>query len=167
MRDALTGTFNRQTLNKCLEREFARGMRGDYTFSVAMLDVDHFKKINDGYGHPVGDQVLIQLSRRIESLIRPYDVLARYGGEEFFIVMPATPLPAALLAAQRILMDAVQVDDPSLPNFTISIGVTEWEQTDESVAALISRADIALYQAKENGRNRIEIAGTFLEKRAG
>lgn len=163
MRDALTGTFNRQTLNKCLEREFARGIRGNYTFSVVMLDVDHFKKINDGYGHPVGDQVLIQLSRRIESLIRPYDVLARYGGEEFFIVMPATPLSAALLAAQRILVEAVQVDAPSLPDFTISIGVTEWEQADESVAALISRADTALYQAKANGRNRMEIASASTE----
>lgn len=160
MRDALTGTFNRQTLNRCLEREFARGMRGNYTFCVAMLDVDHFKNINDRYGHPVGDQVLIQLCRRIETLIRPYDVLARYGGEEFFIVMPATSSSDALLAAQRILVEAVQVDMSSLPDFTISIGVAEWEQTDESVAALISRADTALYQAKGNGRNRIEISGT-------
>ncbi|HEY4317386.1 MAG TPA: GGDEF domain-containing protein [Herbaspirillum sp.] len=164
IRDPLTGVYNRQALVKCLEREFAQGMRGNHTFSVVMLDVDHFKKINDGHGHPIGDQVLIQLCRRMECLIRPHDVLARYGGEEFFIVMPATPLPEALLAAQRILVEAIQVEDPSLPGFTISIGVAEWTQTDVTTAALIVRADTALYQAKANGRNRIEIAGTSPER---
>lgn len=166
MRDPLTGTFNRQALVKYLEREFAQGIRGNHAFSVVMLDVDHFKKINDKYGHPVGDQVLIQLCRRIEGLIRPYDVLARYGGEEFFIVMPGTPLPAALLAAQRILVDAVRVSDSSLPDFTISMGVAEWRPTDLSIAALISRADVALYLAKENGRNRIETSGMCAEETA-
>jgi diguanylate cyclase (GGDEF)-like protein len=159
MRDPLTGIFNRQALVECLERELAQGMHGRYTFSVVMLDVDHFKKINDGHGHPVGDQVLIQLCRRVECLIRPYDVFARYGGEEFFIVMPALSFSAALLVAQRILLEGVRVDDPSLPNFTISIGIAEWAPTDASIDTLISRADTALYQAKKNGRNRIEVAG--------
>jgi diguanylate cyclase (GGDEF)-like protein len=159
-RDPLTGTFNRQALVECLEREFSQSRRGSHTFSVAMLDVDHFKKINDGYGHPIGDQVLVHLCRQTRYLIRPHDVLARYGGEEFFIVMPGTPLSAAVLVAQRILLDAVRLDDPSLPRLTISIGVAEWSGEDASVAALVSRTDAALYQAKANGRNRVEIAVT-------
>lgn len=158
IRDPLTGTFNRQAMVKFLERELAQGRRGNYTFSVVMLDVDHFKRINDKYGHPIGDQVLIQLCQRLESLIRPHDVLARYGGEEFFIIMPATPLSSALLAAQRILVEAVQIDDASLPDFTISMGVAEWEQANMAIASLIARVDAALYQAKENGRNRVEFA---------
>lgn len=158
IRDSLTGTFNRQAMVKFLERELAQGRRGNYTFSVVMLDVDHFKRINDKYGHPIGDQVLIQLCRRLESLIRPHDVLARYGGEEFLIIMPATPLPSAFLAAQRILVEAVQINDASLPDFTVSMGVAEWGQANMSIASLISRADTALYQAKENGRNRVEFS---------
>jgi diguanylate cyclase (GGDEF)-like protein len=159
-RDPLTGAFNRQALVECLEREFAQNLRGGHAFSVAMLDVDHFKKINDGYGHPIGDKVLVHLCRQIERLVRPHDVLARYGGEEFFIVMPGTALPAAVLAAQRILTEAVRVDDPSLPGFTISIGVAQWSHEDASIAALVARTDAALYQAKANGRNRVEIAAT-------
>lgn len=158
LRDPLTGILNRQALVKCLEREWAQGMRGNYTFSVVMLDVDHFKQINDQYGHPMGDHVLVQLCRRMESLIRPHDVLARYGGEEFFVVMPATTFVNALSAAQRMLAEAVQTGDPSLPDFTISIDIAEWQHADASISELIARTDAALYRAKANGRNRIETA---------
>lgn len=159
IRDPLTGTFNRKALLECLEREHSRSLRSRQAFSVAMVDVDHFKKINDGHGHPVGDRVLIHLCRRMQGLVRPHDVVARYGGEEFMIVMPDTPLPDALQAAQRILSEAVKIDGPSLPPFTISLGLAEWSMADGSVEAMVARADTALYTAKANGRNRVEIAG--------
>jgi len=91
--------------------------------------------------------------------VRPHDVVARYGGEEFMIVMPDTPLPDALQAAQRILSEAVKIEGPSLPPFTISLGLAEWSMADGSVEAMVARADTALYTAKANGRNRVEIAG--------
>jgi len=134
-------------------------VRSRQAFSVAMVDVDHFKKINDGHGHPVGDRVLVHLCRRMQGLVRPHDVVARYGGEEFMIVMPDTALPAARQAAERILNDAVKIDGPTLPAFTISLGLAEWSEADDSVEATVARADTALYAAKANGRNRVEIAG--------
>lgn len=157
-RDPLTGTLNRKALFDSLERERSRSIRTGQPFSVAMLDVDHFKKINDGYGHPVGDQVLIHLCRRMRSLVRPHDFVARYGGEEFVVVMPDTAMAAALPVAQRLLSEAVKVDDSSLPAFTVSIGLAEWASTDEAVDAMIARADRALYRAKANGRNRVEVS---------
>lgn len=158
IRDSLTGLLNRKALGECLERERSRSVRTGQPFTVAMLDVDHFKKINDGHGHPVGDQVLIQLCKRLTCLVRPHDIVARYGGEEFVIVMPETGLPDAARAAQRILREAVNVEAATLPAFTISMGLAEWSPEDESVLATIARADAALYAAKNNGRNRVEIA---------
>lgn len=159
IRDPLTGTLNRKALLECLEREHSRSVRSRQAFSVAMVDVDHFKKINDGHGHPVGDRVLVHLCRRMQALVRPHDVVARYGGEEFMIVMPDTALPAARQAAERILNDAVKIDGPTLPTFTISLGLAEWSEADDSVEATVARADTALYAAKANGRNRVEVAG--------
>ena len=161
--DPLTGALNRQALRDSLERESARSKRTGQPFSVAMLDVDHFKRINDGHGHPVGDRVLIHLCRRMAALVRPNDIVARYGGEEFVIVMAETALPAAMLAAQRILHEAVQVEGHALPPFTISIGLAEWSARDASVEAVVARADAALYAAKANGRNRLEIAGQTVQ----
>jgi len=160
--DPLTGGLNRQALMDSLERERARSARTGQPFSVAMLDVDHFKKINDSHGHPVGDRVLVHLCRRMSALVRPNDVVARYGGEEFVIVMPETALGAALLAGQRILKNAVQIDDQALPPFTISIGLAQWSSADTSVDTVIARADAALYAAKANGRNRVELGGSAI-----
>ena len=160
--DPLTGGLNRQALMDSLERERARSTRTGQPFSVAMLDVDHFKKINDSHGHPVGDRVLVHLCRRMSALVRPNDVVARYGGEEFVIVMPETTLAAALQAGQRILTQAVQVEDQPLPHFTISIGLAQWSSADTSVETVIARADAALYAAKANGRNRVEVGGSAI-----
>ncbi|MGC3985118.1 MAG: GGDEF domain-containing protein [Pseudorhodoferax sp.] len=160
--DPLTGALNRQALMESLERERARSGRSGQPFSVAMLDVDHFKAINDTHGHPVGDRVLVHLCRRMAALVRPNDVVARYGGEEFMIVMPDTTLRAAQLAGQRILAQAVQVDDHALPAFTISIGLAQWSSADTSVETVIARADAALYAAKANGRNRLEVGGSAI-----
>ena len=157
IRDPLTGTLNRKALMECLECEHARSARTGQTFSVAMLDVDHFKRINDGHGHLVGDRVLVHLCRSLENLVRPYDVVARFGGEEFVIVMPQTPLHVASQAVRRILDEAANVDGTSLPAFTVSAGLTEWFAGDGPINAMIARADAALYAAKANGRNRVEI----------
>ncbi|WP_326538843.1 GGDEF domain-containing protein [Pseudorhodoferax sp.] len=160
--DPLTGALNRQALMDSLQRESARSTRSGLPFSVAMIDVDHFKRINDRHGHPVGDRVLVHLSRRMAALVRPNDVVARYGGEEFVVVMPETTLGAALQAGQRILMNAVQVEDQALPGFTISIGLAQWSSADTSVETVIARADAALYAAKANGRNRVEVGGSAI-----
>lgn len=157
-RDPLTGTLNRRALFESLERELARGRRGGRAFCVAMLDIDHFKTINDRFGHPVGDQVLAHMCQRTIRLVRPHDVFARYGGEEFVIVMPETALPAATQAAQRILNVLATTGDPSLPAITVSIGLAQWSEDDVSAASLVARADAALYAAKANGRNRVEIS---------
>ena len=162
VRDALTGTLNRQALRECLERARASHKRTGQPFCVAMLDVDHFKKINDNHGHPVGDRVLVHLCRRMAALVRPHDAVARYGGEEFVIVMPQTRLPEAALVAERILLEAVQVDSPTLPAFTVSIGLAESSTDDATADAIITRADAALYQAKARGRNRLERAALRL-----
>ncbi|CAN7743508.1 GGDEF domain-containing protein [Pseudorhodoferax sp. LjRoot39] len=160
--DPLTGGLNRQALMDSLERERASSARTGLPFSVAMLDVDHFKKINDSHGHPVGDRVLVHLCRRMSALVRPNDVVARYGGEEFVIVMPETTLGEALQAGQRLLTQAVQVDDQALPAFTVSIGLAQWSAVDNSVETVIARADAALYAAKANGRNRVEVGGSAI-----
>lgn len=160
--DPLTGALNRQALMDSLARERARSARTGQPFSVAMLDVDHFKRINDSHGHPVGDRVLVHLCRRMSALVRPNDVVARYGGEEFVIVMPETKLAAALLAGQRILTRAVEVEDQALPAFTVSIGLAQWSSADTSVDTVIARADAALYAAKANGRNRVEVGGSTI-----
>lgn len=160
MRDPLTGLLNRQALLECLQRVHAHSERTGEPYSIAMLDVDHFKKINDGHGHPVGDKVLIALCRRLTRMVRPSDAVARYGGEEFIIVMPQTPLPQALLIAQRIVREAVEPEDyQSLPPFTISIGLAEWSSAGGEMDATIARADAALYAAKAKGRNRVEVDG--------
>lgn len=160
--DPLTGALNRQALMDSLERERARSARTGQPFSVAMLDVDHFKKINDSHGHPVGDRVLVHLCRRMSALVRPNDVVARYGGEEFVIVMPATGLAEALQAGQRLLTHAVQTDGEALPAFTVSIGLAQWSGVDNTAETVIARADAALYAAKANGRNRVEVGGSAI-----
>ncbi|MGC3984084.1 MAG: GGDEF domain-containing protein [Pseudorhodoferax sp.] len=162
IRDPLTGTLNRQALLECLERERAHHGRTGQPFCVAMLDVDHFKKINDSHGHPVGDRVLVHMCRRMAVLVRPYDVVARYGGEEFIVVMPQTRLTEAALVAERLLVEAVQADGLALPSFTVSIGLAEWSTDDATEQDVIARADAALYLAKARGRNRLESAALRL-----
>jgi len=123
-----------------------------------MLDIDHFKNINDRFGHLVGDRVLTTMCKRVEGLVRPHDVFARYGGEEFLIMMPETALSNATQVAQRLLEELAVSDDAALPAITVSIGMAEWSTGDDSLESLIARADSALYVAKKNGRNCIEIA---------
>lgn len=158
--DELTGLYNRRWLNKIMVRQMKRSQHNDEPLSILMVDVDHFKKVNDDYGHIVGDQVLRSIARTMVDHVRPTDLLARFGGEEFIAILQASNLTAARGAAKRMCrsISAVQVvtaEGVILPTITISIGIAEM-RTDESMDEFIMRADAALYQAKQNGRDQVE-----------
>ena len=156
--DELTGLYNRRYLNRVMQEELARSLRYGVDLSVCLLDVDHFKRINDLFGHQRGDEVLVSLASLLESAMRDTDIVGRFGGEEFVIVMPNTSLDEAVQAADKIRslvqkMISVETDDRPV---TISIGVVGCvEATVKSVNELISKADRALYAAKDGGRNRV------------
>ena len=155
--DCLTGVFNRHRFDKVLRQERERASRYGTALSLIILDIDHFKKINDRYGHTVGDRVLIAAAHYIRQHIRENDLLARWGGEEFAIVAPDSTLDAAGKLAEKLradLEDLREVDDISV---TCSFGVAQFDG-DEDVDSLIRRADRALYRAKGEGRNRVVLS---------
>jgi diguanylate cyclase (GGDEF)-like protein len=155
--DPLTGIFTRRALLDSCALELARCLRHDRTMALLMLDLDHFKAVNDHYGHLVGDQVILNFVARTGGLLRQIDSFGRYGGEEFVVLLPETNAADALVVAERI---RAAVATPSeLPAYTVSIGITTRSYADTKVDELLARADQALYQAKANGRNRIEMAG--------
>ncbi len=158
--DSLTGLANRRTLFDRLDAELNRAEREGKAISIAMIDVDHFKEVNDTYGHQTGDAVLRECALRISSCIRPYDFLARYGGEEFVLVLPGTDEQTSAIVCERIRV-AVE-SQPFLHkgleiSFTISIGLATWSGR-EDVDRFVAAADNALYKAKERGRNRVAFA---------
>jgi diguanylate cyclase (GGDEF)-like protein len=156
-KDGLTGVYNRRALFELGENEVARVRRQKSPLSLLMLDLDHFKAINDAHGHQVGDRVLADFAQQIQGVLRKPALLGRYGGEEFAVLLPDTNREEARLAAQRMLHSATA--QPGLPQCTVSIGLATFYPTgDDSLQALISRADAALYRAKHLGRNRIEEA---------
>ncbi|MEO4048317.1 GGDEF domain-containing protein [Pseudomonas sp. CAU 1711] len=158
--DELTGAYNRRYLLEMLTHEKNRTDRGGAGFCVCILDLDHFKRINDSYGHPVGDEVLRTFANTVQPLLRSTDFFARYGGEEFLLFLPQTSLEMAQHCVKRIQDELAVARYPSLPQgmrVTASIGVAQYYLL-ESVAELIERADKALYKAKQNGRNRMEMA---------
>jgi diguanylate cyclase (GGDEF)-like protein len=155
--DALTNVLNRRALLERLQQEMARCKRYKTLCAVLMLDLDHFKRVNDRHGHQVGDEVLKAFVRRVGQALRPNDLLGRLGGEEFLIVLPHTDGPSAQATAQRILR-AVAQPDGALPVCTVSIGLAAWTPQDESALDLMARADKAMYAAKANGRNRVQVA---------
>lgn len=157
-RDVLTGAFNRRRLQEEAQRLRAQSSRTGEPLSIMMLDVDHFKSVNDRYGHPIGDEVLRRLVAIAQTSIRPDDHLARYGGEEFCILLPSTTEQAALNVAERLRAhyEAMTIDlaDKTL-NSTISIGVADSTQAGFEFTSLVAAADAALYRAKQQGRNRV------------
>ena len=153
--DSLTGALNRRALIDACELELARCRRNHGVMALLMIDLDHFKAINDTHGHPVGDRVLIDFVARVKSLLRQPDRLGRFGGEEFVALLPVTPLNEARVVAER-LRAMIEAKTEDLPPCTVSIGVTESRSDDAGLDEIISRADAALYQAKHAGRNRIE-----------
>ena len=162
--DALTGLRNRRHFNESLELEFKRAFRDKTPLSLLLLDIDHFKQINDTYGHPFGDLCLTQAAHVIRSRIRrPPDVAARYGGEEFVVLLPNTHEDGARLIATDIcesLRKTIISDDTRKVRITVSIGVVSLKPgSEDSTESLLKRADVLLYRAKENGRNRVEWEG--------
>ncbi len=158
--DPLTGLANRRTLMTAIDAACERGRRLGQGFSFALLDLDHFKRINDQYGHSVGDAVLVAVSARIERDVRPDDQVARYGGEEIAILFRDTSLGNAEAIVERLREDMDASPIATADHFigvTMSAGVAAWREG-ETVAELIRRADEALYRAKRGGRNRIELA---------
>ncbi|POA20279.1 GGDEF domain-containing protein [Pseudomonas sp. FW300-N1A1] len=156
-RDFLTGAYNRRALMVLGERELSRAIRNGRPLSVLQLDIDHFKRINDTYGHDGGDQVLKFFVRQLERIIRQHDVLARMGGEEFVILLPDTDLEGARLLAERLLKTlrkAPLSHEGQCIGVTCSLGVSAWRGTGDSLEALLIRADQLLYQAKQQGRDR-------------
>jgi len=158
--DSLTGLHNRSAILGKLNETINHAKRYRGNLSLIMLDLDHFKMVNDRYGHLIGDDVLENVGALIHRNIRNTDVAGRYGGEEFIIILPETALPSALGVAERIRnkIEMAKMKDSAGNEFaiTVSQGISSWEPG-EDADSLISRADEALYKAKENGRNRVEI----------
>jgi diguanylate cyclase (GGDEF)-like protein len=159
MTDQLTGLFNRRYFLSVFEKEFSRTMRYNHPTSCLMLDIDHFKGINDEYGHHAGDEVLKEISRVMIDCLRKSDTLARWGGEEFIILLPETTKENALQVASRILNAVSTQQFSSLPGqVTVSIGLAGIPDPNVNTSEkLITASDSALYEAKNKGRNRIEI----------
>ncbi len=156
--DPLTKIYNRRHFMDLLDREFARSMRYGRPLSLAIVDIDHFKMVNDTYGHQIGDRVLIEFVKRIKEGLRKHDVLGRYGGEEFTILLPETKLSDAVKVIERHRknMDEKPVLLEPWIHVTFSAGVTGIPDVEaESVDDMIKQADLALYNAKNSGRNRV------------
>ncbi len=158
--DALTGVYNRRYMNAHLDRKIMEISDTQKPLSVVIFDIDHFKQVNDNYGHAGGDEVLRTLAERVGSSIRDFDLLARYGGEEFVVIMPSTPADVAAMVAerlrQRLEAQAFEVSghDQPLP-IPASLGVATTTDPMETADNLLARADAALYAAKRGGRNRV------------
>ena len=154
--DELTGLFNRRYLMRILNKHRALANRSDYNFVICYLDLDHFKKVNDQFGHPYGDKVLVAFSQLVNTCLREVDIAARIGGEEFVLVLANTQLEAAYRVCQRIAdkwLKETSQNDPFLP-LTLSTGIAEFKFT-ETIEQTLERADALLYEAKNNGRNCI------------
>lgn len=152
--DTLTGILNRGAFFKAAQKAFEHCRRTGRPLSVALLDLDHFKQINDSHGHAAGDRVLKAFCLRVQTVLRSTDLLGRYGGEEFVLLLPNTRSEDALHIAQR-LRDAVGAAREALP-YTVSIGLATLDTDSSTLDELLVRADKALYRAKESGRDRIE-----------
>ena len=161
--DALTGVFNRRYLMEQLVKEMERSQRYCHPLSLLLCDVDHFKRINDNYGHQVGDETLIKFAQILHGSLRETDWIARYGGEEFVMVLPETNLTAAAQVAERcraaLAKESLVISGHALP-VTASFGVSGWQEsvpTGAETGALIAAADAGIYASKEGGRNRVSV----------
>lgn len=159
IRDPLTGVFNRRFMEETLEREIPRATRKNANIGIMMMDIDHFKKFNDTYGHEAGDVVLQKVTRLVQSVIRKEDILCRYGGEEFIVILPDANQEITLQRAEKIRQEIsglnLEYDKQSLGSITISIGVANFPENGSLGDDVIQAADKALYRAKEGGRNRV------------
>jgi diguanylate cyclase (GGDEF)-like protein len=162
--DVLTGLANRRRLMTRLEEEVARARRYKTPLSVVMIDIDHFKQVNDDHGHAMGDEVLRNIGAMLKAGVRTTDLAARYGGEELTLVLPHTDIPDAMLVAENLREKFAEFEhhlDRVTLKKTVSMGVAARDGQGEVPSAedLLKYADEALYRAKQNGRNRVEVAG--------
>jgi diguanylate cyclase (GGDEF)-like protein len=160
--DRLTGLWNRGHWEERLHEEWQRAQRSHEAVSLVMFDIDHFKRINDGHGHPVGDEAIRLVAQLLRQNSREIDICGRYGGEEFAAILPETPEEGAFIFCERLreAIAAQRLDTPEGPlGFTISLGVAGWSDELSSTREWLERADQALYRAKEGGRNQTRIYG--------
>lgn len=157
--DALTGTANRRGLMQHLAEVHARAQQGAHGYVVLMVDIDHFKAVNDQHGHAEGDNVLKRVAQNLRDGLRVGDVVARWGGEEFCVLLPRIGLSEARALAERMTL---QIAATGMPRVTVSIGVAEVHVQAEDSDGAIRRADAALYRAKQAGRNRVVTAAAFV-----
>ena len=159
IRDSLTGLRNNGEFHRLLKAEIDRSLRYQHSFAVLMLDIDHFKRINDNYGHPAGDAAIRHLAAVLSSRLRPVDCVARYGGEEFAIILPETASAGAMQVAERlcrtIFESPLKIDTQATITMSVSIGLAVFPEHASSSPELIALADSALYEAKRAGRNRV------------
>lgn len=159
--DPLTGLYNRRHFSAMMIKEMERSRRYQHSISLAMLDIDHFKLINDTFGHLAGDQALQEVARICQAAIRRIDLVGRFGGEEMMILMPETTTQSALQAMERLRseVETLEIKTPrGTAHITVSIGLTSMEPNETiDLNHLIDRADQALYQAKNNGRNQVRV----------
>jgi diguanylate cyclase (GGDEF)-like protein len=168
--DTLTGVYNRRGLFDRGQQEVSRALRSSRPLAAIMLDIDHFKHINDTFSHVVGDEVLRILAKLCQENLRSMDIIGRYGGEEFAIVLPESDTAAAQRVAERLrqsVADTPVFTQNGVVNFTISVGVASMTDGIPTLAVLLDRADTAMYQAKETGRNRVCIASADEDEYGG
>ena len=151
--DSLTNALTRRNLTEVCQQELERCKRHGRAMSILLIDIDHFKAINDNFGHQAGDRVLVQFVSAVNILLRRADAIGRLGGEEFVVVLPETSTEVARVVAERIRAQVAHLESPA--GFTVSIGVTTNRVGNDSVDALMARADRAMYQAKEQGRDQV------------
>jgi diguanylate cyclase (GGDEF)-like protein len=159
--DGLTGVWNRVAILDLLKREFEVSARGGTTIGLIMLDVDHFKQVNDKHGHLIGDVVLVEIAKRMQEAVRSYDLVGRYGGEEFLVVSPDCDLMQIQMCAERIrasVADKPISSDSTMINVTASAGVAILSSLVNTEREALAAADNALYRAKAEGRNRVTAA---------
>lgn len=164
IRDSLTGLHNNGEFHRLLKAEIDRSSRYQHSFTVLMLDIDHFKRINDNFGHLAGDAALRHLAAVLVSGLRPVDCVARYGGEEFAMILPETALPGAIQVAERlcrtIFESPLKIGTQQTIDMSVSIGLAVFPEHASSGPELIALADRALYEAKRAGRNRVHMCAT-------
>lgn len=159
IRDVLTGLYNRRYLDESLKQEIIKAQESQQHLSVIMIDVDRFKRLNDTYGHDVGDIVLRELGKFLQQKIRGYDIACRYGGEEMTLILINTPISVAKERAEDICVGIRELSlknkDEVLPSITVSLGVASFPVHGTTGEEILQKADRALYQAKKNGRNQV------------
>jgi diguanylate cyclase (GGDEF)-like protein len=160
--DPLTGLLNRRAFSGAWQKERERMVRAGGSMAMLVVDLDHFKAINDRHGHEVGDRVLMDFSERVAGMLLPQHHLARWGGEEFAVLLPGLDADEALQQAEAIRLKAQQKEDASLPVYTCSIGVACMSAADATLEQLTRAADEALYRAKRAGRNRVIVTDELL-----